>query len=70
MCGRYGDSANSLPTPATGWRMRIFFLHVPDAGGDRMDHRHFEVFLHRDDIDDAPGAGAEQINLLRRWWCR
>ena len=22
------------------------FLHVPDAGGDRMDHGHFEVFLH------------------------
>ena len=35
------------------------FLHVPDAGGDGMDHGNFEVFLHRDDIDDAPGAGAE-----------
>jgi hypothetical protein len=32
----------------------------------RMDHGHFEVFLHRDDIDDAPGARAEQINPLSR----
>jgi hypothetical protein len=45
-------------------------LHVPDAGGDRMDHGHFEVFLHWDDIDDAPGAGAKQINPLGRRWCR
>jgi len=46
------------------------FLHVPDAGGDRMDHGNFEVFLHRDDIDDAPRAGAEQIDPLGRRWCR
>jgi hypothetical protein len=46
------------------------FLHVPDAGSHRMDHRQFEVVLHRDDIDDAPGAGAKQINPLGRRWCR
>jgi len=40
--------------------MRIrFCTYLPDAGGDRMDHGHFEVYLHRGDIDDAPGAGAE-----------
>jgi hypothetical protein len=31
-----------------------------------MDHGHFEVFLHWDDIDDAPGAGASQVNFLGR----
>jgi hypothetical protein len=46
------------------------FLHVPDAGSHRMDHRNFEVVLHRDDIDDAPGARAEQVNPLGRWWYR
>src|SRR5205807_1154013 len=39
-------------------------LHVPDAGGDGMDHRYSEIFLHWDHIDDAPGAGAEKINPL------
>jgi hypothetical protein len=34
-------------------------LHVPDAGGDRMDDGNFEVVFHRHYIDDAPGAGAE-----------
>jgi hypothetical protein len=24
----YGNTANSLPAPATGWRMRIFFCGI------------------------------------------
>ena len=46
------------------------FLHVPDAGGDRMDHGHLEVVLHRHHVNDAPGAGAEQVNPLGRRWRR
>ena len=42
------------------------FLHVPDADGDWMDHEHFEVFLHRHHVDDAPGAGAEQVDASGR----
>jgi len=38
--------------------------------GDRLDERHFQVFLHRHDIDDTPGAEAEQINTLGYPWCR
>ena len=48
----------------------LLFSHVPDAGSHRMDHGHFEVFPHWDDIDDAPGPGAEQVNPLGRRWCR
>jgi hypothetical protein len=41
-----------------------------NSDSSRLDDRHFEVFLHRHHVNDAPGAGAEQINPLSRRWCR
>ena len=41
-----------------------------NSASSRLDDQHFEVVLHRDDIDDTPGGGAEQINPLGRRWCR
>jgi hypothetical protein len=41
-----------------------------NSASSRLDDRHFEVFLHRHDVNDPPGAGAEQINSRRRRWCR
>jgi hypothetical protein len=39
-------------------------LHVPNAGGDGMNHRYSDVFFRGHDIGGAPRAGAEQINGL------
>jgi hypothetical protein len=41
-----------------------------NSASSRLDDRQFEVFLHRHDVNDAPRAGAEQINPLGRRWCR
>src|SRR5215470_11676381 len=40
------------------------FLHIPDPGGNGVDHRHSNIFLSRHHVDNAPGAGAEKINAL------
>ena len=67
LCGVALRQARQQP-PGAGDRLADahLFLHVPDAGGDGMDHGNFEVFLHRHDVDNAPGAGAEQIDSLGR----
>jgi len=33
-----------------------------NSANSRPDDRHFEVFLHLHDVNDAPSAGAEQVN--------
>ena len=42
-------------------------MHIPNPGGNRMNHRNAQIVFRRNDIFDTPSAGAEQIDALRRW---
>src|SRR5207253_8741383 len=40
------------------------FQYRPYAGCHRMNNRHVEIVLRFDDIDDAPAAGAQEIDSV------